>query len=120
MELDLTMKVVVCRCCGIAMYAVVYTCLRCKQSKLNYHDLYIGQNGMDLERRIAELTSPYQPKYAQPLISMLIVFGIALSGAGWHQYCFHPEGYVAQTANAYIDLGQKSLASNLLKPAKTM
>lgn len=102
------------------MYAAVSSCLRCKQSKLNYHDLYLSQNGIDLERRIDELTSPYKPKYAPPIFSVLIILGIATSIAGWHEYCYHPNGYVRQTANAYLDVKQDKKVAAGPKASKTL
>ena len=106
------MKIVVCRNCGIAMYAQVTSCLKCKLSNLNYYDLYLGDSGIDVEKRIEQLTAPYKKQYASSYFSLFLVSAVALSIAGWHEYTFHPNGYVVSTANSIFELKPKYKVAN--------
>lgn len=105
------MKVVVCRNCGIAMYAVVPSCLKCKQSELNYHDLYFSPSGIDLEKKVDSLTAPYKKQYANPVLSLLIIIGVCVAVAGWHEYTYHPYGFVRTTALS-MNTAAQSIASS--------
>ncbi|MCB9469670.1 MAG: hypothetical protein H6677_15490 [Candidatus Obscuribacterales bacterium] len=105
------MKFVICRSCGHSMTTGVTYCLCCKDSNLEFHDLYYDSSAFDLTKRLDQLMAPYKKQHASPVWGILAVGLFAAFFVGFHQYAYNPDGYIARTTTAAIQTASVAVPS---------